>query len=70
MTFSNGSVCWGGIREIFIFKNKTLTVEEIGFQENIKDVSVLTLDGVIKRKYVHSLAVVPDVKALVYVNEE
>jgi len=57
------------IREFFITENKTLTVKEIGFHGNIEDVSAQTLDGIINQKYVHSLAVVLDVKALVHVNE-
>ena len=57
------------IREFFITENKTLTVEEIGFHGNIEDVSAQTLDGIINQKYVHSLAVVLNVKALVHINE-
>ena len=57
------------IREFFITKNKTLTVEGIGFHGNIKDVSAQTLNGVIKQNYVHSLAIVLNVKVLVHGNE-
>src|ERR1700720_300289 len=45
-----------------------LTVKEIRFQVNVEDIFAQTLNGVIKWKYVHSLAVL-NVKALVYVNE-
>ena len=52
----------------FSCRQKTLTVKEIRFQINVENISAQTLNGVIKWKYVHSLAIL-NVKTLVYVNE-
>jgi hypothetical protein len=49
-------------------KKNIFTVKEVRFQVNVEDVFAQTLNGVIKWKYVHSLAVL-NVKALVYINE-
>lgn len=49
MLEKNNQLYWTNIHP----ENKTLTVKEIRFQVNIKDVSAQTLDEVIKRKYVH-----------------
>ena len=67
--FRTGRYTRKKIRESSTPRNKTLTVEEIGFQGNIKDVSVQTLNRVTKRMYVHPLATVLDVKALVHVDK-
>jgi hypothetical protein len=48
--------------------NRYRTLEEVRLEVNIKNVSAQTLDRVIKRKYVHTLAVF-NVEALVYVDE-
>ena len=64
MLGKNNQPFWKNIHS----ENKTLTVKEIRFQVNVKDVSAQTLNGVIKKKNVHSLAILY-VKALVYVNK-